>query len=294
MNEDVSKLPVIGRCSAPLKPLPAGAWDSHSHVFGPFEAYPLLAERRYDPPLSTGAQYLEMLDTVGFAHGVIVHPSAYGYDNAATAHGISLAPARLRGVCVVDPKTDERALQDLHAQGFRAMRFTMTGPRARQYAGSLDFDDLDRLAPAMRALGWHVQAWATCAEIVKAADRLSNCGMPVVFDHMGYFDVAAGTGDAIFRSYLDLLVSGDFWVKTTPIRLTKTDPSFESIRPFHDLLLAAIPDRALFGSDWPYLSLDAKRPDTGRLVDLFDAWTPDAALRTKVFVDNPKRLYGGG
>jgi 2-pyrone-4,6-dicarboxylate lactonase len=292
MTEDFSKLPRVGACSAPRTPLPAGAWDCHSHVFGPFETYPPLETRRYDPPLSTGEQYLAMLDTVGFARGVIVHPSAYGYDMACTAHAIGLAPQRLYGTCVVDPETGEAELEALHAQGFRAVRFTVTGARVRQYAGSLDFDDLDRLAPAMRALGFHVQVWATCAEIVKAADRLAACGMPVVFDHMGYFDLAAGTGDATFRSYLDLLRSGDFWIKTTPIRLTKTDPTFETVRPFHDLLLEAVPERALFGSDWPYLSLDANRPDTGKLVDLFDAWTPDPALRAKVFVDNPNRLYG--
>ena len=50
-------------------------------------------------------------------------------------------------------------------------------------------------------------------------------------------------------------------------------------------------DRVLFGSDWPYISLDANPPDPGRLVDLFDRWTPDAGLRQKLFVDNPRSLY---
>jgi predicted TIM-barrel fold metal-dependent hydrolase len=30
----------------------------------------------------------------------------------------------------------------------------------------------------------------------------------------------------------------------------------------------------------------------GKLIDLFDSWTPDALLRRKVFVDNPQRLFG--
>ena len=115
--------------------------------------------------------------------------------------------------------------------------------------------------------------------------------MPVVIDHMGYFDVAAGVADPLFQNYLAMLRDGDFWVKTTPIRLVRGEPEAEAIRPFHEAVLNAVPDRALFGSDWPYLSMDANRPDTGHLVDLFDAWTPDDALRQKVFVDNPQRLF---
>ncbi len=291
MTEDFSKLSVIGVCSPPQKPLPPGAWDCHSHVFGPFNRFPPVSPRRYDPPLSTGEQYLAMLDMVGFEHGVIVHPSAYAYDNGCTTAALSLAPQRLHGTCVVEPDCRDAELERLHAAGFRAIRFTMTGARARTYTGSLDFDDLKNLAPRMRALGWHVQVWANCAEIVSAAGLLAGCGMPVVFDHMGYFDIASGTGDTVFRRYLALLQDHDFWVKCTPIRLTKTDPTFDLVRPFHDLLLQTVPDCMLFGSDWPYLALDANRPDTGRQVDLFDTWTADETLRRKVFVENPARLY---
>lgn len=282
---------VMPACTAPRRALPRGAWDCHSHVFGAPDVYPLLAERRYDPPFAPGEAYLAMLDTVGFEHGVIVHPSAYGYDNGCTGDAIALAPRRLSGVCVVDPAIDDAGLEALHEAGFRSIRFTVTGARARSFAGSLDFDDLDRLAPRMRALGWYVDVWATCDAIVAAASRLAACGMPVVFDHMGYFDVAAGVQDPLFRSYRALLRDGDFWIKTTPIRLVRGDPTSAAIRPFHEALLEAIPERALFGSDWPYLSLDANRPDTGRLVDLFDDWTGDDVLRQRIFVDNPERFF---
>jgi predicted TIM-barrel fold metal-dependent hydrolase len=88
-----------------------------------------------------------------------------------------------------------------------------------------------------------------------------------------------------------MLADGDFWAKMTPIRLTKTDPTFASIRPFHDRILEAIPGRAVFGCDWPYLSLPEQPSRTRWLIDLFDEWTPDDALRRQVFVDNPQRLF---
>ena len=292
LTEDFTKLPVMGDCSPPAIPLPLGAWDCHAHVFGPFDRYPPLAKRRYDPPLATGAQYVAMLDTVGFDRGVLVHASCYGYDNACTAAGVATAPERAHGVCVVDPDIADAELEAMHRAGFRAIRFTVRGQRVRDHAGSLDFADLARLAPRMRALGWQAHVWANCDETIAAADFLTGCGLPIVFDHMGYFDTALGTGDPIFRSYLDLLGAGDFWVKMTPIRLAKGDPTYAAVRPFHDAVLARAPNRALFGSDWPYLSMDADRPDTGRLVDLFDRWTPDADLRRRILVDNPATLFG--
>jgi predicted TIM-barrel fold metal-dependent hydrolase len=33
-------------------------------------------------------------------------------------------------------------------------------------------------------------------------------------------------------------------------------------------------------------------PNDGELADLLAAWVPDAAVRRRVLVDNPARLYG--
>ena len=33
-------------------------------------------------------------------------------------------------------------------------------------------------------------------------------------------------------------------------------------------------------------------PNAGHLLDLFNAWTPDDAIRRRILVDNPARLYG--
>ena len=277
--------------SAPRTPLPTGAWDSHAHVFGPFERFPLLEPRRYTPPLAPVADYLTMLDTVGFARGVLVHASASGYDNSGTMDAVTQAAGRVVGVAVVQPSIDDQALEKMHLQCFRGVRFTINGARSQQSTGSLYFDDLSDFAPRLKALGWHAQIWAKCDYLVEEARALAGYDLPVIIDHMGYFDPERGVKDGTFQSFLSMLGDGDFWVKHTPIRLTKTDPTYASIRPFHDALLARAPDRILFGSDWPYISLDAQPPNPGGLIDLFDAWTPDDAIRHKVFVDNPTRCY---
>src|SRR5262245_6394600 len=87
----------------PQTPLPAGAWDCHAHVFGPFDRFPLSPERRYEPPLAPAQDYLAMLDAVGFANGVVVHASAKGFDMANVADAIVQRRDRLIGVAVPSP-----------------------------------------------------------------------------------------------------------------------------------------------------------------------------------------------
>jgi len=278
--------------SPPLQPLPPGAWDTHAHVFGPFDRFPLLPVRRYNPPFSPVQDHLAMLDTVGFARASLVHSSANGYDNSGTADALAVSGGRTVGVCVVQPDISDADLQRLHDQGFRAIRATETGARAAGHAGAASLTDLEALAPRMRALGWHAQLWANCSFTVANADRLAALGLPVVLDHMGYFDAALGVDDATFQALLARMRDGQFWIKLSVVRISKERPLYNNIRPFHDAVLEANPDRALFGSDWPYISLDEAPPDVGKLVDLFDAWTPDVALRKKVFVENPNALLG--
>jgi 2-pyrone-4,6-dicarboxylate lactonase len=233
-----------------------------------------------------------MLDAAGFARGVLVHSSANGYDNSGTADALAAAAGRLTGVCVIQPDISDAALEKLHHDGFRAVRFTETGARAAAHAGSASLKDMEALAPRMRALGWQAHLWANCAFTVAEAQRLHAAGLRVALDHMGYFDASLGVRHETFQSLLALLRDSDFWVKLSVVRVSKERPDYANIRPFHDALIEAIPDRLIFGSDWPYISLDDAPPDVGRLIDLFDAWTPDKAIRQKVFVDNPARLFG--
>jgi len=276
----------------PRLPLPAGAWDCHAHVFGPWDRFPLLPDRRWSPPLSPAEDYLAMLDTVGFARGVTVQSWVNGFDNGGTTSPVRLAPRRVRGVAVVKADWPDAEFRRLHEDGIRAVRFTETGRPSPPGAGTLKLPELRGLLPRLREMGWQAHIWAKAADTLAAADWLAEAGLPVVLDHMGYFDVARGADDPEFKQLLRLARDAGFWVKLTPVRVTQQPGAYADVRPFHEAWLEALPDRAIFGSDWPYISLDDAPPDAGKLVDLFDAWTPDAALRHKVFVANPARLFG--
>jgi 2-pyrone-4,6-dicarboxylate lactonase len=60
--------------------------------------------------------------------------------------------------------------------------------------------------------------------------------------------------------------------------------------PFARALIAAAPERVLWGTDWPHPNV-RRLPDDGDLVDLLAEFAPDAATRHRVLVDNPERLY---
>src|SRR5690349_17435675 len=141
---------------APASPtLPDGACDCHAHVFGPFDRFPLAAERSYTPPVAEKESYLAMLDAAGFARGVLVHGGANGWDQGAMVDALRAAPGRLRGIAVPPLDVSDSELADLHAAGVRGIRFTqVAGPAAaKSYDGRLDLRDLERFAPRLRALG---------------------------------------------------------------------------------------------------------------------------------------------
>ena len=88
------------RCAPPRR-----ACDTHAHVFGPAARFPYAADRSYTPPDAPLAKYLGMLDTVGFARGVLVQGSAHGGDNAAMLDALAREPKRLRGIAVAGAGT---------------------------------------------------------------------------------------------------------------------------------------------------------------------------------------------
>ena len=49
--------------------LPDGAWDTHAHVCGAIQTYPLVHNRLYNPPVASVTDYLHMLDTLGLDRG---------------------------------------------------------------------------------------------------------------------------------------------------------------------------------------------------------------------------------
>jgi len=273
--------------------VPDGAWDCHFHIFtgadGGIDRSTLSPARVYDPPAVGLAEVQRLHDRLGFARGVIVQAAVYGTDNAAMQSALRTASGRYRGIAVIDAATPERALDDLAAAGVRGVRVNVL------YGGGVGFAVGRAIEDRVKARGWHIQLLIDIARPEVPWDWLERATVPLVFDHFGHFDARLGPQSPGFRRMLRLAREGRAWVKITgPTRISVAPaPEHADVRPLAEALVAAAPDRLVWGSDWPHVALWGRMPDDGDLVDDLERWGLDAAMRRRVLVDNPLRLYEG-
>ncbi|MET0918558.1 MAG: amidohydrolase family protein [Burkholderiales bacterium] len=263
-------------------------WDCHAHVFGPYDRFPLAPERSYTPPEAPLEQYLVMLKRLGLSRGVLVHPSAYSDDYSLLLNVLAAQP-QLRGV-IVTRDSSVAALKDVRARGVRAARFSHRAGAGTNFSGSATFDDLLRMKGTLADAGLHAELWTDCKMLPAIAAELRRLPFPVVVDHMGGFDPAAGVDDEGFRTLLSLLQGGHVWVKLCVYRNTLKAASIGAGQPFHQKMIEVNPSQLVWGSDWPHLNVEPQ-PDPAVLLQTFKDWTPDGTCVRHILIDNPARLY---
>ncbi|HEY3484341.1 MAG TPA: amidohydrolase family protein, partial [Ilumatobacteraceae bacterium] len=222
---------------------------------------------------------------------VFVQASCHGTDNAAMVDALVRGGGRYAGVAMIDESFSDAAIADLHAVGVRGTRFNFVA----HLGGAPDLDTFWRIVDRVARRGWHVVLHFDAADIPRYVDVLGKMPCPYLIDHMGRVPVTDGLDQEPFQALLELLRDERAWVKVSGAeRLTATGaPPYDDVVPFARALIDAAPDRILWGTDWPHPNVRAM-PDDGDLVDLLAAFAPEAALRDRVLVTNPERLYDFG
>lgn len=271
--------------------MPALSCDSHAHVCGPAALHAYSPQRIYTPPDALYRDYRALLDTLGIERAVLVQPSVYGSDNTVLLQALAQDPARLRGVAVIEPDTPPAELKRMHVLGVRGVRCNIVD--VKDGKGRLPLAQLQALAHAIAPLGWHMEFLMHVDEFPELDQLLADFPVEVVFGHLGYMATGKGMDAPGFQSLLRLLRSRRAWVKLTgPYRISAAGLPYPDVTPFAHALTEAVPDRIVWGSDWPHVMLKGPMPNDGDLCDLLTDWVPDAAIRQKVLADNPARLYG--
>jgi predicted TIM-barrel fold metal-dependent hydrolase len=282
--------------------VPAHACDCHTHIWADPAKFPLWAERLYTPETALPEEMAALHRALHIERVVIVTPAVYGADNAATLYGMKARGKNARGIAVIDEKTldsDLDAMARARVVGIRLISGT-NGPKDPAVARQR----FQAAAPRMKSRNWHIQMYTSLALIRAMKDLLQASPVPVVFDHFGGAQAAPGLDQPGFADLLDLVRSGNTYVKISgAYRASQQAPDYPDVAPLAKALIAANPDRIVWGTDWPHPNGQAPgrkitepsppfQIDDGRLLNQIAVWAPDPAIRKKILVDNPARLYG--
>jgi predicted TIM-barrel fold metal-dependent hydrolase len=272
--------------------------DTHVHVFGQQEAYPMRPDRHYTPPPASPQDLQAHLQGQGLGRVVLVQASVYGFDNACLLDGLDRLKGTARGVVVINEETTQAELQAMHNRGVRGVRINQESVAAC---------DASRLEQALRIhaaqvahLGWHLQVYAQTAVIAACAPMIRQLGLPVVLDHFALWrDPSFSSPDAL--TVLGLLLDGVVYIKLSGSYRAPLQTPQELCTVAHRLV-ATRADRILWASDWPHTNripdLKPTQVTPYRLIapatlrSERDAWLVNLAVQQQVLVDNPARLYG--
>jgi predicted TIM-barrel fold metal-dependent hydrolase len=318
----------LARASQPATPVrfqvPAGACDSHTHIFGDPQRFPFWSGRTYTPEPASIDEMRALHRALHTERVVIVQPSVYGADNACTLDALRQFAPRARGIAVIDDKTSEAQLDEMARAGIRGIRLNF------ETFGQTDPDALrQQFQAAVRRVAarkWHIQMYTRLPVIAGLEKEILAAPVPVVIDHFGGAEASRGTRQPGFGTLVGLVRSGKAYVKiSAPYRISNQRPDYlgdvltrdsginprpplkpldyEDVAPLAKELILANPQRILWGSDWPHPA-GAPLPghtaaDVAPLLQINDGfvlnhlavWAPDAALRKTILVENPARLY---
>jgi len=285
----------VAQPKKPRAPPPPGAWDAHCHVFGPADKFAYAEGRGYTPPDAPVEKFVALLDHNGCEHGLVVQSNAHGYDNRVVLDALARFPQRLRGVAITDLRIKPETLRDWHRLGMRGLRFHLFAEK-QTYTRGVGFDVFEVFRNTMIELGWVMQIFCDGRVLAEHAPRLREIArdLPVIVDHYGMMSASQGVGQPGFQALLRLVGDGHAYVKVSaPYRISKKYPDYPDAQPFHTALVAANPERLMWGTDWPHPSIAASvMPDDGHLLDLLFEWTLDEAMRRKILVETPTKLFG--
>lgn len=265
---------------------PPGSVDTHMHMYGPVDKYPLAPTRVNDPPMAMVPDYRRMLDWIGVERAVVVQPSHYAKDNRCTMDAVAaLGIDKARAVVVVDDTATEKELAALTKAGARGIRFHMMP------GGVLPWELLPVMAPRVHAQGWNVQLQCNGRLLPEKEAQLKSLPGTLVIDHVGRFMDPVPVDHEAFKALLRLIDGGKTWVKlSAPYESSKAGgPGFADVTPLAKALVKHAPERMLWASNWPHPGKEGYSDND--MLDLLLDWAPDDQTRRMILVENPAKVY---
>lgn len=265
--------------------------DCHAHVFCG-DRFPFAEKTIYRPEASqagTAEEFRAVLDAHGFTHGLIVGANPYGLDCRCMLDAIASAKGRFKGIALVSHDITEKEIADLSSKGVVGCRINLFTQ------GLAPFTDerAPRFLARLREAGWYVQIQCGKDQLFDAAPILKKAAVKIMVDHFGRPDIARGLQQPGFRTLLEFGRSGNAVVKLSGAFRSSLQPyPHLDVDPFIEAAIDAFTlDNCVWGSDWPFVRIEA-RMDYGPGLSCLGRWLPNAADRNKVLWETPARLFG--
>jgi 2-pyrone-4,6-dicarboxylate lactonase len=287
--------------------MPEGAIDSHMHVIGPFDRFPLAPSSKYEPYACSWQEQKEILiDKIGFWGFVVVQATCHGTDNSVVIDALEHLEGRAAGVASVNENVSADDLRRMHQAGIRGVRFAFLPHIASETTPA---DVILRIAQKIAPLGWHTDLYFLPDTFEVMEPLIRSLPTPVIIDHMGRPDVNIPVDrNDYFKRLLDLGASreGIFWKITSPDRYTRSarPEDWKTALPFAHELLRHFPGNVISGTDRPRPNMNTviltgrgnpptKMPNDG---DIANHWIWPSAHKNpetlrQVLVENPRKLY---
>jgi len=273
----------------PLRPLPAGAVDTHIHIIDTAR-FPHHPDGPPPPPDATVQDYEKVMGWLGIDRVVITQSNTYNFDNRCLMDALDQFGDRARGVVAVDADVSDAALDEMTAKGVRGARIMNLLQGAAGLGRMLDIN------ARVRPFGMSLIVQFDGREILHHLPALEQIRGDYVIDHTGKFLDPVAPDSPEFKALLGLVDRGNCYVKLAGCYETSKSgaPGFEDLGALSRAVIAHAPDRVIWGSNWPHnMATSAETyPDDVALLDLVMDWAGSEENTQKIFVDNATRLYG--
>jgi predicted TIM-barrel fold metal-dependent hydrolase len=277
-------LPFDTNTRAPKEPPPPNSCDSQFHISG--EAYKTRPGATYHSAGATYEAARKMHKALGIDRGIIVQSTVYATDHSIVVDALKALGPNYKAIGVIDDTLSDSDLADLKKSGVCGVRFSF-GKRLNLIPSPELFA---RSAARCRELGWVLKINLPeegLAPLVPTIKGLKD--QPIVVDHMAR---VRGAGDPNLAAMCDLLRQGNVWLMMSNGHRVSTRPDFNEAVEVGKEYVKTNPDRLIWGSDWPHPLHEEFMPNDADLLELFYRYVDDAAIRRKILVENPAKLFG--
>jgi 2-pyrone-4,6-dicarboxylate lactonase len=268
--------------------MPAGACDSHCHIFGPFNRFPLPADRSFTPNEAPETALQALHQTLGISRSVIVQSQGHGFDHGPLLDALESGERHYRGVALIKPESAPETIARFNSAGVCGVRFNFLS----HLGGHPDPRAMQSVMEMVRPYDWHIALHVTGQDLLRYAEFIASIEARVVIDHMARPNLnhdLASCRDTLFQ----LLDSGRVWIKLSGAdRISKAGAPYHDVLPYALSLATHAPERMLWGTDWPHVNLHGPMPDDGTLADFIAELAPSDELQYRILTGNPEELFG--